>query len=130
MKVVSVVASQVDTIRNRLFLASISRSEKVCLYTVRILVPRGNGNERFRAWILVRANIIAEAESLAEMRLKEILLEHIQLSVAEKSLKQLKPRELTLATLNGESEGVLQLLQKMRREAMPIVSAVERTYIG
>lgn len=97
---------------------------------MRILVPRGNGNERFRAWILVRANIIAEAESLAEMRLKEILLEHIQLSVAEKSLKQLKPRELTLATLNGESEGVLQLLQKMRREAMPIVSAVERTYIG
>lgn len=130
MKVVSAVTSRVDAIRNRLFLASIGRSEKVSLHTARITVSHGDRTERFRVWILVRAKGIVEAELQAERRLREILLEHDELVIAENSLKQLKPRELTVATLNDESEGVLQLLQQMRREATLIASSVERTYIS
>ena len=127
MNVVSTVASQVGKIRNRLFLGSISRSEKVYLQTTRFIVPRGHTTERLRIWILIRAKGIAEAESQSENRLKEILLAYGEATSAETVLKKLKPRELTVATLHDEPEGILQLLQRMRREAKRMVSSVERT---
>jgi hypothetical protein len=130
MNVVSTVTSQLDKIRDRLFLGSISRSEKVYLHTTRFTVPHGNTTERLRVWILVRAKGMVEAESHAETRLKEILLEHVELVVADKDLKKLKPRELTVATLHDESEGILQLLHTMRREGKRVVSSVEKTEIN
>ena len=130
MNFVSTVAAQVDKIRNRLFLASISRSEKVYLHTTRVTVSNGDMIERLRLWILVRAKGIAEAELQAETQLKELLRAYADATTAEIALKTLKPRELTVATLRDESEGILQLLRTMRREAKRAVSSAERMQIG
>jgi len=130
MNVVSIVASQVDKIRNRLFLAGISRSEKVFLHTTRFTVSNGDTIERLRLWILVRAKGIAEAELQAESQLKELLKAYENPTTAEAALKNIKPRALTVATLHDESEGILHLLQTMRREAKRVVYSFERMRIS
>lgn len=126
MSVVSTVASQVDKLRNRLFLARINGFEKVYLHTTRFTVSDGQSIERLRFSVLVRAKSVAEAELHAETRMKELVRAYVAPTTSDIALKTLKPRQLTMATLHDETEGIQQLLQAMRREAKRIVSFVER----
>ena len=126
MNIVPAVASTLDQFRNMAFLASITRTEKVYLHSVRLIVTRSQKEEKFRLWILVRARGIVEAESSAETCLKQVVGTCEDLANSDVTIKKLKPREITVATLPGESDEVVGLLHNMRHEKVRLVSAFER----
>lgn len=125
MSLVSAVISKVHQIRNRIFLSNLNRMQKVSVHSARLSVSNAKATEKYRVSILVRASGIAEAESLAETSLQEIVRGDQHSLRGEIELKRLKPRELSPGTVKDESVCVLQLLHKMRRESCQVVSAVE-----
>ncbi|MCU0712554.1 MAG: hypothetical protein MUC43_10885 [Pirellula sp.] len=126
MNVVSAVASTLDQFRNRNFLASVMRIEKVYLHSIRFVVTRNQKEEKFRLWILVRARGVVEAEQSAETYLQELVGTCEGLANGEVTIKTLKPREVTVTTLSEESAEVLRLLQTMRHDKVRLVSTFER----
>ncbi len=126
MNVVSAVASTLDQFRNRNFLASVMRIEKVYLHSIRFVVTRNQKEEKFRLWILVRARGVVEAEQSAETYLQELVGTREGLANGEVTIKTLKPREVTVTTLSEESAEVLRLLQTMRHDKVRLVSTFER----
>lgn len=126
MNVVSAVASTLDQFRNRAFLASVTRLEKVYLHSIRFVVTRNQKEEKFRLWILVRARGVVDAELSAETCLKQVVGTYEDLANSDVTIKTLKPRELTVATLSGESAEVLRLLHNMRHDKVRLVSTFER----
>lgn len=129
MNVLSTVVSTVNQLRNRVFVASISRTEKIYLHSIRFEVSEHQRVEKFRLWILVRALGIADAELSVETCVNEIVCTCKDLAHGNAKCKMLKPRAVTVATLSGESEEVLGMLQRMRRENSRLVSAFERVEI-
>lgn len=126
MNVVSTVASTLNQLRNRVFVASVTRTEKIYLHSIRFEVSGTQRVEKFRLWILVRARGIADAELSAETCVNGVVCTCKDLAHGNAKSKTLKAREVTVATLSGESEEVLCLLQRMRRENSRLVSAFER----
>ena len=129
MNFVSTVASTLNQFRNRVFVASVTRTEKIYLHSIRFVVSGNHRVEKFRLWILVRARGIADAELNAETCVNEVICTCKDLAHGDAKSKMLKPREVTVATLSGESEEVLCLLQRMRRENSRLVSSFEKVGI-
>jgi hypothetical protein len=129
MNVVSTVASTLNQLRNRAFVSSVTRTEKIYLHSIRFEVSGNQRVEKFRLWILVRAHGNADAELSAETCVDEVVCTRKDLANGNAKRKMLKSREVTVATLSGESEEVLELLQRMRRENSRLVSTFERVEI-
>lgn len=129
MNVVSAVRTTLKQLRNRVFVASVTRTEKIYLHSIRFVVSGNPRVEKFRLWILVRAHGIAEAELCAEKCVNEVVRTSKDLAYDNAKSKMLKLREVMVATLSGESEEVLCLLQRMRRENSRLVSSFARVAI-
>jgi hypothetical protein len=81
--------------------------------------------KKFRATILVRCENVAEAESIAESHLYELLKRHCLDADGALSIRWLKARPLSTRPREDESETTLRLLSKLRRHQSDVVSTLE-----
>jgi hypothetical protein len=126
MNLVYAVKNRTEQLRATLFLGTLNRSELIYVHSYRISTRTTGGAEKYRVTILVRANNVAEAEELAESHLNEVTQCEPISGLGGGEIKRLKPRPLGLKSLKGESDTVLKLLARLRREASKVVSSMDR----